>query len=60
MKQDSEFVFLNSIKVIAFVCDMSVYHTELCHETYLNLFRHPNLPLDFTVGILATKESFLD
>lgn len=60
MKHDSDFRFDFKTRVIAFVCDMSVDHEELCFETYLNFFRHFGLELEFTTGILATKDSYLD
>jgi len=53
-----EFEFDDSGSVIAFVCDYGNELDPLCVETYLNFCRHSNLPLNFTVGVLATKQSF--
>lgn len=39
---------------------MSVEHEELCFEIYLNFFRHQGLDLQFSTGILATKDCYLD
>ena len=60
MKHDSDFKFDFSTRVIAFVCDMSVEYEELCTQTYLNFYRHLGLQLEFTAGILATKDCYLE
>ena len=59
MKHDSDFVFEYRNRVVAFVCEMSVEFEELCFETYLNFYRHMGLEIDFTTGILATKDCYL-
>ena len=60
MKHDSEFVFEHKANTIAFVCDMSVDYEEICFETYLNFYRHKGLDLQFSTGILATKDCYMD
>lgn len=60
MKHDSDFKFDYKTRVIAFVCEMSVEFEDLCFETYFNFYRHFGLELDFTGGILATKDCYLD
>jgi len=58
--QAPEFDFEDSSSVIAFVCDLGNELDPLSIETFLNFCRHKNLPINFTVGILATKQSFFN
>jgi hypothetical protein len=55
-----EFEFEDSSSVIAFVCDLGNELDPISVETFINFCKHLNLPINFTIGILATKQSFFN
>jgi hypothetical protein len=60
MQRDSEFRFVDTRRTIAYVADLYVEMEPDSEETYLIFCHHTPIPLDYTVGILATKDSFFN
>ena len=58
MTQCPDHAFADVREVIAYVCDLLVEIEDLCEECYLGFCHHLPISLEYTVGILASKQSF--
>lgn len=60
MQRDPEFRFTDTRLSIAFTCDLFVEMEADSEDTFLTFCQHVPIPLDYTVGVLATKDSFFN
>jgi hypothetical protein len=47
--------------VLSYLCDKGAelgFKSSICEQTYMELCRHPGIPLHDVIGFVATRESF--